>query len=66
MFPLSNKYPYWYRDTKPDEDIIREEDIQIIQDWRSLDNGGPGKVLRTNYGFVLEDIEGWGNPKGLP
>ena len=66
IFSLRNKHPYWHRDTKTDEDIIREEDIQIIRNWRSLDNTGPGKVLRTNYGFGLEDIEGWGSPKGLP
>ena len=66
MFPLRKKYSYWHLDSKSDSDIIREEDIQIIRDWRSLDNGGPRDVNRTNYGFGLEDIEGWGNPKGLP
>ena len=46
--------------------MIREEDIQIIRDWRSLDNGGPREVLRTDYGLGLEDIEGQGNSKGFP
>ena len=65
MFPLRKKYPYWHQDLKTDGDIIREEDIQIIRNWRSLDNGRPGKMLRTNYGFGLENIEGCGSPKGL-
>ena len=56
MFPLRKKYPYWHWDLKTDEDIIREEDVQITRDWRSLDNSGPSEVLRTNYGFGLEDI----------
>ena len=55
-FLLRNKYLYWHRDLKTDEDIIREEDIQIIRDWRSLGNGG----------FGLEDIEGLRNLKGFP
>ena len=66
MFPLRKKYSYWHLDNKTNEDVIREEEIQIICDWRSLDNGGPGEVHRTDYGFRLEDIEGWGNPKELP
>ena len=66
MFLLRDKYSYWHLDQKTNGNIIREEDIQIIRDWRSLDNSGPGKVLRTNYGFGLEDIEGWGSPRGLP
>ena len=66
MFPLRNKYPYWYQGLKTDEDIIREEDVQIIRDWRSLDGSGPGEVLRTNYGLGLEDTEDCGSPRGLP
>ena len=65
MFPLRNKYPYWYQDLKTDEDIIREKDIQIIRNWRSLNNSGPGQVLRTDYGFGLENIEGGGDLKGI-
>ena len=79
MFPIREKYSYWHLDGKTDEDVIqeeedgktnedaiREEDIQIIRDWRSLDNGGPREVQRTNYGFGLEDIEGLKNLKGFP
>ena len=29
-FPLRFSYPNWHRDLKSDEDLIREEDIQII------------------------------------
>ena len=45
MFSLRAKYPNWHRDLKSDEDLIREEDIQIIQNWRCLDYSGPGEVL---------------------
>ena len=53
-------------DIKSDEDIIREEDIQILCDWRSLTGNAPGEVQQTDYGFGLEDIEGWDSPRGLP
>ena len=65
MFPLRASYPNWHQDLKSDEDLIREEDIQIIQKWRSLDNSGPSEVLCTNYSFGLEYLEGWNSPRGL-
>jgi len=56
MFPIREKYSYWHLDGKTNEDVIREEEIQIIRDWRSMDNVGPREVRRTGYGFGLEDI----------
>ena len=46
MFSLRTKYLDWHQDLKSDEDIIREEDIQIIQSWRSLGKNGSGEVLQ--------------------
>ena len=56
MFPLRKKFSFWHLDSKSDSDIIREEDIQIIRDWRSLDKRGPGEVHRIDYGFHILSI----------
>ena len=44
LFPLRKKYTNWYLDTKSDEDINREEDIQILRDWRLLAGAAPREV----------------------
>jgi hypothetical protein len=53
-------------DTKSDEDIIREEDIQIRRDWISLNGTAPGEVHQTDYRLRIEDIDDWDSPRGLP
>ena len=66
MFPVREEYAKWHLDTKSNQDIIREEDIQILRDWRSLVGNAPGEGKRTDYGFGLEDIEGHKSERGLP
>ena len=63
---MREEYAKWHLDTKTDKDIIREEDIQILRDWRSLVGNAPGEVNRTDYGFGMEDIEGHESERGLP
>ena len=63
---MREKYANWHLDTKTNEDIIQEEDIQILQGWRSLVGNAPGEVKRTGYGFGIEDIEGDNSPRGWP
>jgi hypothetical protein len=66
LFPVREKYAKWHLDTKTNEDIIREEDIQILRDWRSLVGNAIGEVNRTGYGFGIEDIEGHNSPRRWP
>ena len=63
-FPVREKYAYWHEDSKEDEDIILEEDIQIIRDWTT--DIGPRVVHRLDYGLGLEDVSGWNNKAGAP
>ena len=66
LIPLRKRYADRYLDTKSYEGIIREEDIQILCNWRSLTGIAPGEVHQTDYRFGLENIEGWDSPRGLP
>ena len=66
QFPLRASYTTWHLDLKLDEDAVRKEDIQIIQDWRCLANGGPNGIFQPNYSFGLEQLEVRDSPRGLP